>query len=73
MEMTTKRCKDAACCRSSCSNTAREDLSCLPHGMLTTHADVINQDLLAFIRKNRVQDNKIAPRKMMKMEMANGD
>jgi hypothetical protein len=21
-----------------------------PHGMLTTHADVINQDLLAFIR-----------------------
>ncbi len=22
-----------------------------PHGMLTTHADVINQDLLAFIRK----------------------
>jgi non-heme chloroperoxidase len=22
----------------------------LPHGMLTTHADVINQDLLAFIR-----------------------
>ena len=21
-----------------------------PHGMLTTHADVINQDLLAFVR-----------------------
>ena len=27
-----------------------EDLSGLPHGMLTTHADVINPDLLAFIK-----------------------
>ena len=27
-----------------------EDLPGFPHGMITTHADVINQDLLAFIR-----------------------
>lgn len=27
-----------------------EALPCFPHGMLTTHSDVINQDLLALVR-----------------------
>jgi non-heme chloroperoxidase len=31
-------------------NSTLKIYSGFPHGMLTTHADVINQDLLAFVR-----------------------
>jgi non-heme chloroperoxidase len=32
------------------ANAALKTYSGYPHGMLTTHADVLNPDLLAFIR-----------------------
>ena len=39
------------CCRSSSSRMATLKIyPGFPHGMLTTHADVINNDLLAFVR-----------------------
>jgi hypothetical protein len=39
-----------AACGQSPQERVAEDLSGLPHGMLTTHEDVLNPDLFSFIR-----------------------
>jgi hypothetical protein len=47
---TRKLCATQASGEAKMSNQVKSDIKGFPHGMITTQAEVINADILAFIR-----------------------